>query len=56
MEGDDLHAPALVELERAEVIVGGDQPEPCAACSDSGFTNRIEKRSSNAASFAEASE
>src|SRR5262249_25374026 len=39
MEGNDLHAPAVVELQCTEVVVCGDQPEPCAACNDGGLAD-----------------
>jgi hypothetical protein len=42
MEGDDLHAPSLVELQGAEVVVGRDQPEPCAAGVNGGGADGIE--------------
>jgi hypothetical protein len=52
MEGDDLHAEALVELERAEVVVGSDEPEPRATCLQGAVADGGEERSPNAAPFA----
>ena len=42
MERDDLHAPSLVELQCPEIVVGGDQPKPCAAGLNRGVTEGIE--------------
>src|SRR5262249_42492165 len=39
VEGDDLHAPALIELQRAQVGVRRDQPEPRAASLDGDLSD-----------------
>ena len=42
MEGYDFHAPSLVELQSAKVVVGHDQPEPRAASVEGGGADGIE--------------
>jgi hypothetical protein len=42
MEGDDVHASSLIELQSAEVVVGRDQPKACAASLNRGVTDSIE--------------
>jgi hypothetical protein len=42
MERDDFHAPSLVELQSAEVVVGRDQPKPYAASLNGGVTDGIQ--------------
>jgi len=32
MNGDECEAAFLIEVQRMEIIIGGDQPEPLAAC------------------------
>src|SRR5215203_190369 len=42
MDRDDLHAPSLAELQSAKVVVGRDQPKPCAVGLNGGVMDGIE--------------
>jgi hypothetical protein len=53
-KGDEIHSPALVELEGVDLVVRRDQPEPSASCLDGSSADGVEQCSADADSLAQA--
>ena len=51
MSGGQVHAPPLIEAEGADVVVGGDQPDPTNALVASVAEDGVHQRTSNAAAL-----